>query len=162
MAEMIETRLRELIIILSQFLELPQQQPYQQEQHHCVPLLPIPTDKNRGEFISGYIERIDQIMTETKQPLRSALKKQGSKQNKKKVCVNLQDDDLDKLNNVIGEKKEVQQDRGVKWRASVREQRISKLRASIIDDLFYTDDEIADFRYSKFMEECGLDPEDFD
>jgi hypothetical protein len=53
----------------------------------------------------------------------------------------------------------------VKWRNSielVESMRISKIRASCWDDMFYTEDELADFKYTAFMEECGLDPADFD
>ena len=63
----------------------------------------------------------------------------------------------------------VKQDRGqletVKWEESdklVRELRYSKVRASLLDDLFWSDSELADFRYEAFMEECGLDPAEFD
>jgi hypothetical protein len=53
----------------------------------------------------------------------------------------------------------------VKWREDtklVESMRISKVRASCWDDMFYTQDELADFKYLAFMEECGLDPADFD
>jgi hypothetical protein len=53
----------------------------------------------------------------------------------------------------------------IKWKDDknlVSEMRISKVRASCWDDMFYTQDELADFKYSAFMEECGLDPEEFD
>jgi hypothetical protein len=53
----------------------------------------------------------------------------------------------------------------VKWREStclVASMRISKVRASCWDDMFYTQDELADFKYLAFMEECGLNPDDFD
>ena len=32
---------------------------------------------------------------------------------------------------------------------------------SMYDDLFYTEDELAEFRYEAFLEECGLDAEEF-
>ena len=51
---------------------------------------------------------------------------------------------------------------GVKWTDDVDVRRISRLRASVMDDLFYTDEEMAEFKYEAFMEEAGLDPTDFE
>jgi hypothetical protein len=51
---------------------------------------------------------------------------------------------------------------GVQWADSVCSKRISILRKSCYDDMFYTSDELSEFRHEAFMEECGLDPNDFD
>lgn len=39
---------------------------------------------------------------------------------------------------------------------------ISKLQASVLHELFYASEELAEFRYEAFMEEAGLDPSQFD
>jgi hypothetical protein len=51
---------------------------------------------------------------------------------------------------------------GVQWADAVCSKRISILRKSCYDDMFYTDTELSEFRYTAFMEDCGLDPSDFD
>ena len=56
-------------------------------------------------------------------------------------------------------------DRALRWKRNsslVSEKRISFMRKSMVDDMFYTEEEIADFKYEKFMEECGLDPSEFE
>ena len=50
----------------------------------------------------------------------------------------------------------------VRFEDEVRLFEISKAHLSMMDDLFYASDELANFRYEAFMEEAGLDPNDFD
>lgn len=52
--------------------------------------------------------------------------------------------------------------RGISFSNVVDEREIPTLAPSDANDFFYDDDEIANFRHEKFMEECGLDPKDFD
>jgi hypothetical protein len=40
--------------------------------------------------------------------------------------------------------------------------RITRIRHSVMDQLFYADGEMAEFRNDAFMEQAGLDPSDFD
>jgi len=49
----------------------------------------------------------------------------------------------------------------VRFQDEVEENEISKLRRSMLDDLFYASDELANFRYEAFMEEAGLDVNEF-
>jgi hypothetical protein len=51
---------------------------------------------------------------------------------------------------------------GVQWADDVESKHISVLRKSCIDDMFYTSTELSEFRYEAFMEDCGLDPNDYD
>ena len=53
----------------------------------------------------------------------------------------------------------------VKWKGDtdlVQTFEVAKIRASCWDDCFFTEDELAEFKYQAFMEECGLDPSDFE
>jgi hypothetical protein len=52
--------------------------------------------------------------------------------------------------------------RGVRFADEVDEKDISKLRQSCVNMLFYRSEEFAAFRYEAFMEECGLDPDEYD
>jgi ribosomal protein L35 len=77
----------------------------------------------------------------------------------------LQEDDVNNLKSCLMVKKDTGEIDHVKWRNSaeiVSVLRISKVRASCWDDCYYTEDEMADFQYEAFMEECGLNPEDFE
>jgi hypothetical protein len=50
----------------------------------------------------------------------------------------------------------------VRFQDEVEENEISKLRQSMIAELFYASEDLAEFRYEAFMEEAGLDIADFD
>ena len=52
--------------------------------------------------------------------------------------------------------------RGVRFSDEIDEKHISRLRQSCINEMFYMSDEFAAFRHEAFMEECGLNPDDFD
>lgn len=65
------------------------------------------------------------------------------------------------LSAALGVKKQLSS-RGVKWADDVDTKQISMLRRSAIDTMFYTSTDIAEFRYAAFMEDCGLDPADFE
>jgi hypothetical protein len=52
--------------------------------------------------------------------------------------------------------------RGVRFNDEMDVNQFSKLGNSVLNEIFYASDEIAEFRYHKHMEDCGLDPEDFD
>jgi hypothetical protein len=50
----------------------------------------------------------------------------------------------------------------VRWRKElVMEKRISLMRQSFAENMFYSEEDIANMKYEKFMEECGLEPNDF-
>ncbi|KAL3929467.1 MAG: hypothetical protein SGBAC_012197, partial [Bacillariaceae sp.] len=52
--------------------------------------------------------------------------------------------------------------RGVMIRESINEvNRVSKIRGSAWDNCFFTEDELSDFKYKAFLEECGLTEDDF-
>eukprot|EP00980_Cylindrotheca_fusiformis_P001832 scaffold408_cov71-Cylindrotheca_fusiformis.AAC.33 len=52
--------------------------------------------------------------------------------------------------------------RNVKFRDSVVEvRRVSMIRGSAWDNCFFTEEELAEFKYEAFMEECGLTDDDF-
>ncbi|CAJ1943843.1 unnamed protein product [Cylindrotheca closterium] len=52
--------------------------------------------------------------------------------------------------------------RGVMIRESINEvNRVSKIRGSAWDNCFFTEEELGDFKYAAFLEECGLTEEDF-
>jgi hypothetical protein len=51
---------------------------------------------------------------------------------------------------------------GAHWADDVDSKHIYVLRKSCIDGMFYTSTDLAEFRYEAFMEECGLNPNDFD
>jgi hypothetical protein len=52
--------------------------------------------------------------------------------------------------------------RGIRFSDEIDTKQISFLHKSAIEDLFYHSEDFADFRYKAFMEDCGLDPNDFD
>jgi hypothetical protein len=52
--------------------------------------------------------------------------------------------------------------RTVRFQDEVEENEISRLRQSMIAELFYASEDLAEFRYEAFMEEAGLDIADFD
>jgi hypothetical protein len=77
----------------------------------------------------------------------------------------MEEDVVTNLKSCLMVKKEAGDVDSVRWRESteiVEIMRFSKVRASCWDDCYYTEDELADFKYEAFMEECGLDPSDFD
>lgn len=39
---------------------------------------------------------------------------------------------------------------------------VPKLPTEVLDDCFYDDDQIAKFRYDAFLEDCGLDPTEYE
>ena len=39
---------------------------------------------------------------------------------------------------------------------------VGLINCSLIGVMFYSSDDISDFRHEAFLEECGLDPSDFD
>lgn len=51
---------------------------------------------------------------------------------------------------------------GIRWSDRVDTKRISTIRKSCFDNMFYSSEELADFRHEAFMEECGLDPAEFE
>ena len=51
---------------------------------------------------------------------------------------------------------------GVRFSDEMDVNQYSKLGNSILNEIFYDSSEIAEFRYEKHMEDCGLDPNDFD
>mmetsp|Transcript_17920 Transcript_17920/g.50848 ORF Transcript_17920/g.50848 Transcript_17920/m.50848 type:complete len:131 (-) Transcript_17920:3480-3872(-) len=51
---------------------------------------------------------------------------------------------------------------GIQFNDNVDVMRISFMSNSVADICFWTDDELADFRHEAFMEECGLNSEDFE
>ena len=52
--------------------------------------------------------------------------------------------------------------RGVRFSDTIDEQDISRLHQSALEELFYCSEDFATFRYTAFMEDCGLDPDEFD
>ena len=51
----------------------------------------------------------------------------------------------------------------VTWSESICEEvEIMPLDEDSVDDCFWTEDELQTFRYEAFMEELGLDPDDYD
>lgn len=52
--------------------------------------------------------------------------------------------------------------RGISFSNVIDEREIPILPRSKSNDFFYDDEEIATFRHEKFMEDCGLDPNDFE
>jgi hypothetical protein len=52
--------------------------------------------------------------------------------------------------------------KGVRFADEVELNEISRLRNSMLDDMFYASEDLANFRYEAFMEEAGLDIADFD
>jgi hypothetical protein len=77
----------------------------------------------------------------------------------------MEEDAMTNIKSCLMVRKEAGEVDSVRWRKSteiVEMMRFSKVRASCWDDCYYTEDELADFKYEAFMEECGLDPSDFD
>ena len=52
--------------------------------------------------------------------------------------------------------------KGVRFSDEVELTEISRMRNSVIAEIFWGSDELANFRYEAFMEAAGLDIEDFD
>lgn len=97
--------------------------------------------------------------------LKSSLKSPGSKKSKGRVSMAvgtfMSPSGAKRVSKSI-QVKSMMRNEGVKWTDDVDVRRISRLRASVMDDLFYTDEEMAEFKYEAFMEEAGLDPTDFE
>jgi uncharacterized protein YlzI (FlbEa/FlbD family) len=72
----------------------------------------------------------------------------------------LDDASIRNLTNMV-DKKSVAAN-NVRWRKDlVMEKRISLMRQSFAENMFYSEEDIANMKYEKFMEECGLEPDDF-
>jgi hypothetical protein len=52
--------------------------------------------------------------------------------------------------------------RGITFANEVEIYEITPLQRAHIDDMFYSQDALADMRYEAFMEKCGLDPAEFE
>jgi hypothetical protein len=63
---------------------------------------------------------------------------------------------------VLALKKSHIMERGIKFAEEVEIYEITPLREAYINDMFYSEDALADMRYEAFMEKCGLDVADFD
>jgi hypothetical protein len=50
----------------------------------------------------------------------------------------------------------------IQFAEEVRIHEITPLQKARIDDMFYSEEEMADMRYEAFMEKCGLDPNEFE
>jgi hypothetical protein len=74
---------------------------------------------------------------------------------------NLDDDSLRGISTSLVVKQQLSE-QGVRFADTVDEKDISRLHQSAIEGLFYSDEDFATFRYTAFMEDCGLDPNDFD
>ena len=112
------------------------------------------------------------VMPKRKSKSKSKKVRQGGYQTSRRASRNsdnslrqsfasLNDQSISDLSAVLDVKKQLSS-RGVKWAEDVDTKQISMLRRSAIDDMFYTSTDIAEFRHAAFMEECGLDPADFD
>jgi hypothetical protein len=53
-------------------------------------------------------------------------------------------------------------ERCIQFAEEVKIHEITPLRKACIDDMFYSEDALADMRYEAFMEKCGLDPDEFE
>lgn len=75
---------------------------------------------------------------------------------------NLPEDEVDGLKSCLKSKQAPNTKQKVKFRQSIIEvRRVSKIRGSAWDDCFFTEEEMADFKYEAFLEECGLEDDDF-
>ena len=62
--------------------------------------------------------------------------------------------------NLVGKKAAARA--GVRFSDTVDTKNISLLHRSALDDLFYASVDFKEMRYEAFMEECGLDPNEYD
>jgi hypothetical protein len=74
---------------------------------------------------------------------------------------NLGEDSVAYIANALIIKQELSK-QGVRFADEVDEKQISKLRQSCINQLFYASADFAAFKYEAFMEECGLDPNEYE
>lgn len=75
---------------------------------------------------------------------------------------NLAEEHVDGLKSCLKHKQAPNTKQNVKFRESIIEvRRVSRIRGSAWDDCFFTEEELADFKYEAFMEECGLTDDDF-
>jgi hypothetical protein len=106
------------------------------------------------------------IMASEEQPRKSALKSRSSsaesgKEPRRSSFTDMDEKSIVDLATAVSVKKKLGSE-GVQWSDSVCSKRISILRKSCYEDMFYTSNELSEFRHEAFMEECGLDPSDFD
>lgn len=67
---------------------------------------------------------------------------------------------LSKLEETVENKKDIV--KSVRFADEVQMNEISRLRNSMLEDMFWGSEDIANFRYAAFMEEAGLDMAEFD
>jgi hypothetical protein len=79
----------------------------------------------------------------------------------KSVFQNTKEGSIRDLTRVMGVKKQMSM-RGIKFADNVEVNEIARMRESATDLCFYSENSISNFRYEAFMEDCGLDPADFD
>lgn len=60
------------------------------------------------------------------------------------------------------EEEEKSKAKGVRFADENELNEISRLRNSVVAEMFWASDDLANFRYEAFMEEAGLDIEEFD
>lgn len=70
--------------------------------------------------------------------------------------------DLSGLQGLNGKEEQAQLEKQVRFEDEVQLNEISKLRRSMLEDMFYASEDLANFRYEAFMEELGLDMDEFD
>jgi hypothetical protein len=66
------------------------------------------------------------------------------------------------ISRVLALKKSHMERRNIKFDEAVIVYEITPLRKCYINDMFYSEDALADMRYEAFMESCGLDPAEFE
>lgn len=70
--------------------------------------------------------------------------------------------DLSALQGLNQKEEKAKMTKSVRFEDEVELNEISKLRRSMLDDMFYASEDLANFRYEAFMEEMGLDMDEFD
>jgi hypothetical protein len=75
---------------------------------------------------------------------------------------NLPEDEVEGLKSCLKSRQAPNTKPKVMFRESIIQvRRVSKIRGSAWDDCFFTEEELADFKYEAFLEECGLSDDDF-
>jgi hypothetical protein len=75
----------------------------------------------------------------------------------------LTDHSIDELTKTVAEKCNVAKaNASIKWNDIIESKRISRMTTSFVGRMFYSDTDIAEFRQEAFMEECGIDPNEFE
>ena len=69
---------------------------------------------------------------------------------------------LDQIQGIMKKENKDAVDKSVRFEDEIQLNEISRLRRSMLEDMFYASEDLANFRYEAFMEELGLDNEDFD